>query len=116
VRMNKLVSLEIIKYTASSLLNQQKTSGEPYFDKPIVGFADASDQFFEKFKDIIGDFHLTPKEFFEVEFGKDSFAGGTVICWVLPINKNILMSNGVQTKLQSLEWAHTRYYGEAFNN
>ena len=116
VRMNKLVSLEIIKYTASSLLNQQKTSGEPYFDKPIIGFADASDQFFEKFKDIIGDFHLTPKEFFEVEFGKDSFAGGTVICWVLPINKNTLMSNGVQTKLPSLEWAHTRYYGEAFNN
>lgn len=115
-RMNKLVALEIIKYTASSLLNQQKISGEPYFGKPLVGFADASDLLFERFKNIIGDFHLTPKEFFEAEFGRDSFTGGTVICWVLPINKNVLISNKTQKLFPSIEWAHTRYYGEDFNN
>jgi epoxyqueuosine reductase len=115
-QINMSVEGEIVKYTASSILNHQKTSKGRYFSKPLIGFADASDPLFERYKNIIGDFHLTPKEFFEAEFGVDSFNGGTVICWVLPINKNVLMCNRTQTKFPSIEWAHARYYGEAFND
>lgn len=116
IPLNRLVADKIIKYTASSVLNRQKTSKERYFSRPLIGFADASDLLFERFKGIIGDFHLTPKEFFEAEFGRDNFTSGTVICWILPINKNVLLCNEAQTKFPSLEWAHTKYYGEDFND
>lgn len=114
--MNQLIHNEITNYVSSNNANRRKTNDERYFDEPLVGFAAADDPLFEKYKDIIGEFHMTPKEFFELEYGPGSFTGGTVICWILPITRHILDSNRAQDSLPSLDWAHTRRFGEAFNN
>ena len=36
--------------------------GTPIFDEPLVAFADGDDPLFTNYKEIIGSFHLTPRE------------------------------------------------------
>jgi epoxyqueuosine reductase len=91
------------------------TSTTPYFDTPLAGFASASDPLFRQYKAIIGDFHLTPGEFFAKAFGTDLEAG-TVICWILPVSEQGRRSNRDETRLPSLDWARVRTHGESFNN
>jgi len=83
-----------------------------YFDEPLVKFATINDPLFEKYKEIIGSFHLTPREAFELEFGEKSFHSGTVISIVLPISEFIRKSNRVQTEFASREWALLRSFGD----
>lgn len=94
-----------------SAYNQKKI-----YEKPLVGFADARDPLFEEYKAIIGGFHLTPGEWFEGEYGRESFTGGTVISWVMPISADTITSNRQQDEAPSGDWAFTRYYGEIFND
>ena len=96
--------------------NRHKESNKMFFSEPLVGFSDVNDLLFEEYKNIIGDFHLTPREFFEAEFGKSSLKKGTVISWILPITEDTVASNKKQKFLPSKEWGHTRYFGEAFND
>ncbi|MBI4595157.1 MAG: hypothetical protein HY730_02135, partial [Candidatus Tectomicrobia bacterium] len=42
-----------------------KLDGTPIYDEPIVGFASGADPLFEDYKKIIGNFHMTPREFLE---------------------------------------------------
>jgi epoxyqueuosine reductase len=88
---------------------------EPYFDEPLVEFASATAPIFARYKEIIGEFHLTPAEIFEKTFSV-GLTGGTVICWILPISRHVRESNRVETRYPSLEWARTRTYGEECND
>jgi len=90
--------------------------GDFYFQDPLMGFASADDPLFGDYKKVIGDFYPTPGEWFEKSFGKGSWAGGTVINWILPITREIRRSNRSEKKLPSRKWAHTRNFGERFNN
>ncbi len=93
----------------------------PIFDEPLVGFADGDDPLFSEFKRIIGPGHLTPREVLERTLESFSSARAheiehvSVICWVLPITERTRESNAVRTEEPSERWAHTRHYGEQFN-
>ena len=114
--MKDIIVKEIREFTVLSECNRLKTSDTGYFDEPLVGFASGFDPLFQEYKNIIGEFHYTPKEFFEDEFGNKSFTKGTVISWILPISGIVIKSNRRQKLFPSREWAHTRYYGEMFND
>jgi len=105
-------SIEEFVTAAQSSIERYPTG--PYFDRPLVGFASLDDPLFSDYKEIIGDFHLTPRELFQSEFGEEP-ANGTVICWILPINEVVRKSNRYQSDYPSKEWSRTRTHGEALN-
>jgi epoxyqueuosine reductase len=89
--------------------------GIPFFEAPLLGVAALDDPLFEDFKQIIGEFHLTPAEVLEKSFPSRSFSSGSVVVWVLPIHQQTRVSNRKQRQWPSRSWTHTRQFGEAFN-
>ena len=90
--------------------NWSEEINDHWFDEPIIKFASADDPLFEEYKKIIGNYHLTPREVFELVFGEGTYNGGTVISVVLAINEKIRKSNGMQTEWPSKEWALLRTF------
>jgi len=86
------------------------------FDEPVVGFADASDPIFDRYKKIIGSFHITPFEWLQKTFPGESFNQATVVSWILPISEDTRRENRAQTKYPSKRWALTKRHGERFND
>ncbi|UMZ74270.1 hypothetical protein [Natranaerofaba carboxydovora] len=86
-----------------------------FADTPLVGYADVKDPLFTKYKEIIGDFHLTPEEFFRTSYPGEDLTEGTVISWILPIKESVRDTNRTQDLMPSKEWAHGRNFGEQFN-
>jgi epoxyqueuosine reductase len=113
--MEKLISDEIVRFTAESPENRFPGSDRRYFDDPLIGYASAADPIFTEFKTIIGPFHLAPQEIFAHTFGTEKGPAASVICWLLPIIEETRKSNRKENFLPSLEWAQTRSYGEKFN-
>ncbi len=99
-------------FIAESPGNRVVDTNDRYYGEPLVRFATAGDQQFKEYKDIIGQFHLTPQEAFEWEFGEGSFKGGTVISVVLPVSEAIRKSNRVKKDYASPEWALLRTFGD----
>lgn len=91
---------------------------KPIFCEPLVGFADCDDPLFSEYKRVIGGFHFTPREILKKHFPEwdDQEDSCSVICWALPIAKQIKKSNAAQSTYPSERWAHTKFYGERFNN
>ena len=91
--------------------------GIQYFDTPLIGIADANDHYFWEFKNIIGEFHLTPMEILKQSFPEHnaSLDKSSVISWILPISKSIRASNRQETRYPTKAWGYTRTYGEEFN-
>lgn len=115
----EIIIQEIQNFVSESLDNKKsKLDGTPYFENPLVGFADASDQLFSEIKSIIGEFYLTPLEVLERSFPEHegSWGGSSVISWILPISMSTRESNRKEIRYPSKAWAHTRTYGEEFNN
>jgi epoxyqueuosine reductase len=113
----------IERFVVSSPLNRlQRIDGSPIFDAPLVGVAEGNDPLFEEYKQIIGSFHLTPRELMDhsitdgqllCESNLDSLR---VICWVLPITEATRSSNRREVTGPSERWHHTKAFGEAFND
>lgn len=116
MEMKESLFREIENFVADGPGNRREAHAGPYFESPLVGFVAADDPLFLEYKRIIGPFHLTPREWLEDAFGEGSFEAGTVISWVLPIARGVRESNRPQRHLPSRPWAHTRHYGEAFND
>jgi epoxyqueuosine reductase len=114
--MKDAVRDEIVRFARSSPENRHREGGERYFDEPLVGFASAADPLFAEYKRIIGPFHRTPAECMVTETGAQAMVRGTVICWILPITLATRESNRRERVWPSRKWAHTRNYGEKFNN
>ena len=110
--MKDLIIDSIRDFVDGSPGNRLAGTNNFYFDKPLVRFADAGDKLFKEYKDIIGQFHLTPHEAFDLEFGEGSFNGGTVISVVLPVSEAIRKSNRVKKDYASPEWALLRTFGD----
>ncbi len=83
------------------------------FDQPLVAVASAGDEFFVKFKELIGDFHWTPQE--ALALSSASAAARSVISYVLPIGETARQANRKQTDIPSRPWAYVRTYGEKMN-
>ena len=113
--MEQLVRDEIRRFVLESPDNRFPESGQSYFDEPLVGFADATDPLFNQYKEIIGEFHMTPAEIMESTYGVGVGKASTVICWILPINRATRESNRKEDRMPSLAWALTRSHGERFN-
>ncbi len=114
--MERALREEIERFVRESPENRRKTGPGGYFDEPLVGFAGAGDGLFREYKRVIGEFHLTPAEVFEGTFGPGSLTAGTVVSWVLPISRAVRESNRREERFPSRDWAHTRHFGEHFND
>jgi epoxyqueuosine reductase QueG len=112
----EMVRSGIERFVGENAANRQPESALPYFDAPLVGFASIDDPLFSRYKEVIGEYHLTPGEFMESAFGPGSTGKGTVICWILPISPATRESNRRERLWPSREWACTRTHGETFNN
>lgn len=110
--MKDLIRDEIKKFMLESKANWFEEINDHYYDEPIVKFASVDDPLFEEYKTVIGSNHLTPKEAFEMAFGKNTFNGGTVISVVIPINEKIRKSNALQKECASKEWTLLRTFGD----
>lgn len=97
---------EIKRLVREDPANRQE-DGTPYFDQPLVGVAAADDPLFQQYRQIIGDFHLTPHDFLPT--------ATSVVCWVLPIVESTRLSNRREERFPSRAWARTRDQGEVFN-
>jgi len=88
------------------------------FDEPVVRFASGDDPIFNDYKAIIAPTHLTPRETMAKTFNRkpEEFTERlSVISWILPITEETRKSNRAETKIPTRVWAHTRWYGEFFN-
>jgi len=112
----KSIENAITKFIQENPGNRRKVDRGKYWDLPIVGFASGDDPLFKEYKKIIGEFHHTPQEIFELTFGKEKPSKElSVISWVLPTSEDIRKSNRKEKKYPSLLWAHARDFGEQFN-
>jgi len=95
-------------------------SGSPVFTEPLVGFADGNDFLFKRYKSVIADFHLTPREVLSNHIMDipgtypANLPVVSVISYVLPIAKETRLSNRRETRGPSLRWNHTRWQGQEF--
>ena len=110
-------------FVRQSPLNRlHKIDNGPIFEGPLVGFADGDDPLFEEYKTIIGPFHLTPGEAIQQALAEQPEAAHRavgklgIICWILPIAKAARVSNRARKYGPSKRWAHTKQYGEQFND
>jgi len=93
--------------------------GGPIFEEPLVAYADGDDPLFMQYKSeaIIGPFHLTPREVWQAApQGEVAPARLSVVAYILPISEATRASNRAQAEAPSARWAHTRTYGEQFND
>ena len=112
----KIIMETIDKFVKENPANRRKVDGRRYWDTPLVGFASGKTPLFKQYKKIIGNFHLTPHEIFELTFGKDTRSKEvSVISWILPALEDVRKSNRIRTKFPSLLWFHTYDFGEQFN-
>jgi epoxyqueuosine reductase len=112
----KFMERTIAKFVKESPANRRRLDGGRYWGKPLVGFVSGDDPLFAEYKKIIGKFHFSPQEIFELTFGKRKRRPQlSVISWILPASEDIRRSNRKETRFPSRLWAHTRDFGEQFN-
>ncbi len=103
----------IQRFTAESPSNRlNQIDGTLIYDQPLIGFADGDDPIFELYHQVVGDFHMTPRQ--ALRAGESPAV--SVIVWILPIMEKTLISNREMTEGCSQRWNHSRYLGDIFNN
>jgi epoxyqueuosine reductase len=112
--LREAIDIEIRRFVLENPGNFFPDSQDPYLDEPLVGFAAADDPLFAQYKEIIGEFHLTPQEVLAKACGPEVRAA-TVISWTLPITKATRETNRREDLWPSRAWAFTRTHGEAVN-
>lgn len=111
------------------IVNLQKTSPfnkltlldeKEIYDEPLVGVADGYDPLFRQYKQVIGDFYLTPEEIMvnEAVLRNMKFEKGklSIVCWALPFKDHIKKANAARETIPSIKWSHSYERGEKFNN
>ena len=112
----------IKEYVVTSQGNRfESFDGGRIFDEPLVGFVGGDDTLFQKYKEIIGDFHLTPREALAKHLeskgsGQENPSIVSVISFVLPVTYETRLSLRKETMIPSLRWNHTRWRGQHFIN
>ncbi len=113
--MEQVIREEIRRFVLESRDNRFPDGQQCYFNEPLIGIAAADDSLFSEFKEIIGEFHMTPAEIMENTYGSGIGEAKSVICWILPISGKTRESNRKAERMPSREWAFTRAHGEHFN-
>lgn len=109
---------EIKRFIKSPENNLNIGTGESAWAEPMVGFSNGSDPLYLFYKEDIGDFYLTPIEFFEHHFPDLEVTPEqlTVISWVLPQTDATKTDNRKETHFPSERWARSRIFGELVND
>jgi hypothetical protein len=66
------IAKAIEAFTRQSPANRRKIDGGQYWDRPLVGFASGADPLFRQYKKVIGRFHFTPREIFNLTFRRSA--------------------------------------------
>jgi epoxyqueuosine reductase QueG len=113
-----MLTEEIINYlnvAENNYINNQNALkhelvGLKLFEEPLVGFADANDEYFDKLKEsnIIGDNFMLPNEW--------NNEAKTIISIFFPFTQIIKDTNKENMNWPSLEWLHGRIEGQSFIN
>ena len=112
---------KIKKFLSEDDSNKIKVDGSLIYDPEVlVGFVSGNDPIFEKYKDIIGSFHLTPAEAYSKYCERNKISCSTenlsVVAYILPISKETKKENLEYSKeMPGERWAHTRLFGEEAN-
>jgi len=109
---------EIERFIRSPENTMNDETGEPAWAKPLVGFSNGADPLYHFYKDDVGEFYLTPLEFFvhhfpDVEVTPDQL---TVISWILPQTEATKSDHRNETHFPSERWTRTRSLGEKVND
>lgn len=88
---------------------------EPAFDAPLFGVAAGHDPMWQTLKDVVGPFHWTPKEAFDLAYPGNNVKPDdlAVFVWILPQTKATKTDNRKETLYPSERWARNRVFGEA---
>jgi epoxyqueuosine reductase len=97
-----------------------RLDGSTMFEEPLVGFVAGDDPIFDRYREVIGEFHLTPVEVaakISSERGLPVPAPNQigVVSYVLPISGATREENSKMRDAPSERWSHTRLFGEQFN-
>ncbi len=96
--------------------SMRNSSGDKAWETPLVGFSSGADPLYEEYKDLVGPFHYTPGEIFNLTFPEEPAAAEdlTVISWVLPHLRATKLDNRRERIYPSERWARARIMGEEF--
>ena len=117
----KFIEKAVRDYVAHSPNNQYSIfPDEPIWEEPLVGFADGDDPLFQQYKQIIGDFHVTPREALERYLrtgglGERDLSSVSVISWILPAAARTRQSMRKSAPICSRRWNYARFEGQEFN-
>jgi epoxyqueuosine reductase len=115
------LELAIKEYVVTSPNNiMPDYPGEHMWDEPLVGFADGDDPLFTEYKQIIGEFHMTPREAMEMNLKKKALGylspeKISVVSYFLPSTKLIRESMRKELEICSLRWNRSRWFGQECN-
>ncbi len=85
---------------------------------PLVGYSKGDDPLYSFYKKDIGEFYLTPIEFFNNSFPESDAKPQdlTVISWILPQTDETKSEHRIQKKYPTERWVRARMYGEEAND
>lgn len=108
--------LEFIRESPENTLKNGEN--EKAWAAPLVGFCRGDDPIYEKFKEVVGEFHWTPAEIFNKAFPGMDVPGSqlTVISWILPQTERTKADNRKETNFPAERWARARVFGEEANS
>jgi epoxyqueuosine reductase len=116
----RFIETAIKNYVRTSPLNHLTAfNNVPIVDEPIVAFADGDDRIFQDFKNIIGEFHRTPREIMEKYIASKrwrfSVTGDInhigVISWALPLTQETRSDERTAPFGGSPRYNHSRWIG-----
>lgn len=81
---------------------------EALWGQPIVGVADGKDPYYKELKTIIGDFHWTPKEVFQIKYPGFDPKNLRVVSMIFPQTKVTKGTQRLETLCPSREWIVSR--------
>ena len=87
---------------------------EPAFDTPLLGIASGYDLLWQTLKEVVGPFHWTPKEAFDLAYPGNNVKPDdlVVFVWILPQTTATKKDNCKETLFPAERWARSRIFGE----
>lgn len=86
------------------------TGANAFFDEPTIRVARADDEWFVRYKTVIGERHWTPQE--AMAAGGCDGVAKSVVSWSYPNSHEARVTNRQETERPSLHWARVRSFGD----
>ena len=95
----------------------QNRENDRAWDDPLVGFSRGDDPLYATYKDVVGPFHWTPREWFGLAFPRSQAEAKelTVVSWVLPHTEKTRSAIRKAKADPPESWVRARIFGEQVN-